>query len=63
MSRGWGWKFGLSVQQPAQIQKALIHITACKYFSDSCHIYLIHYLGNSTKVPTSSRFLLGNLIV
>ena len=28
-------KFGLTVQQPAQIEKAPISITACKYFSDS----------------------------
>ena len=39
------------MQQPAKIQKALINTTASKYFSESCHINLIHYLRSSTKVP------------
>ena len=34
------------MQLPAQIQKGLINITASKYFLESCHKYLIHYLGN-----------------
>ena len=44
-----GSEVGLAVQQQAQIQKALINITALKHFWESCLIYLIHYLGNSTK--------------
>ena len=35
-----------------QHNKALISITANKYLSKSCHIDLIYYLRNSTKVPT-----------
>ena len=53
-----GQKFGLTVQQPAQIQKPPINITGSKYFSESRHMYLIQYLGNSTKVSTIPRFLL-----
>ena len=37
------------------IQKALISITESEYISESCHIYLIHYLGNSAKVLTFCR--------
>ena len=33
-------------------RKAPINITATKRFLESCHVYLIHYLANSTKVPT-----------
>ena len=36
------WKFGLAVQQPAQIQKAHIEIIASKYVLECCHVYLIH---------------------
>ena len=46
------------MRQPAQIQKSQISITASKYFSEPCHVYLIHYFCNSTKVPTFRRFLL-----
>ena len=56
-----GWKFRLAVQQSAQIQKASINITASKYFSKSCHLYLIYYLCNSTKVLSFCRFLLETL--
>ena len=38
---GGGQKLRLIVQQLAKIQKALINIPASKYFSESCHIYLI----------------------
>ena len=56
-----GQKSGLIVQRPAQIQKALINITASKYFLESCHKYLIHYLGNSAEVPALCRLLLEKL--
>ena len=56
-----GRKFGLSVEQPAQIQKAPINITASKYLLESCYMHLIDYLGTSTKVPTFCRFLLEKL--
>ena len=39
-----GQKFGLTAQQPAQIQKAQINITACKFLSESCHIHILHSL-------------------
>ena len=51
-----GWKFGLTMQQSAQMRKAPINITASKYFSEPCHRYLIHDSGNSTKVLTFADF-------
>ena len=44
--RWGGQKFGLMLQQPAQIENTLINTAGSKYFSESCHIYLIHYFGN-----------------
>ena len=35
-----------------QTKKVLVNISASKFFSDSCLIYLINYLGSSTKVST-----------
>ena len=63
---GRGWKCGLAMKKPAQIHKAPINITgkipkSIEYFSESCHIYPIHYLGNPTNVPTFCRFLLKQL--
>ena len=58
---GVGWKFGITGQQPAEILNTPIIIAGSKYFLKSCHIYLIHYLGNSTKVPSFCRFLLEKL--
>ena len=37
-------KFGVTVQQPVQIENTPINIAGSKYFSESCQIYLIHYL-------------------
>ena len=47
---------GGKFEQPARIQRAPISITVSKYFSESCHIYLIQYLGNSTKASTFGGF-------
>ena len=35
-----------------QTERVLVNTSASKFFSDSYHMYLINYLGNSTKVPT-----------
>ena len=37
------------MQQPAEIQNFPINVAEREYFSEPCHKYLIHYLGNSTK--------------
>ena len=58
---GEGWKFGITVQQPAQIKNTPVNIAVSKYFLESCHIHLIHYLGNSTKDQFFCRFLLEKL--
>ena len=39
-----------SLQQPVQVQDISINIAESNYFSQSCYIHLIYYLGNSTKV-------------
>ena len=49
------------MQQPAQIQSFPLNVTGREYFSEPCHKYLIHYLGNSTSMPTFCRFLLEKL--
>ena len=58
--RGDG-KFGLTVQRSAQIQNTPINIAGNRYLWESCHIYFIHYLGNSTKVRAFCKFLLEKL--
>ena len=42
-----GRKFGLAVEQLAQILSAPIHIAESKSFSKSCQVYLIHYFSDS----------------
>ena len=49
------------MRQPAQIQSTSINIAASKYFSESCHINPIHWLGTSANVPTFCGFLLEKL--
>ena len=36
-------------------EKVLVNVSASKFFSDSYHMYLINYLGNSTKVSNFAR--------
>ena len=56
-------KFGLAVQQPAQIQEATITITGSKYFSESCHKYsLLGLLNKSTNVLQARPRKIENVI-
>ena len=54
--RGGSEVYG-SCAAAAEIQNTPISVAGRKCFSEFCHIYIIHYLGNSTKVPSFCRLL------